>query len=150
MSVPIVFAEVGYYEPWWIQILKGLVIFAIGLPARAGRCLLGERKLSRPLPARSGPQPRRSLRLVLAADGDIGQAAVQAAVPARRTSIGWLFRARHPAISMARGGRDDSRSIPFSDHRSTSSARRSPDYGDRPEHRDPVRRSPSAPSLSTG
>ena len=22
-------AEVGYYEPWWIQILKAVVIFAI-------------------------------------------------------------------------------------------------------------------------
>ena len=24
-------AEVGYYEPWWMQILKGIVIFAVGL-----------------------------------------------------------------------------------------------------------------------
>jgi hypothetical protein len=29
MSVP--FAEVGYFEPWWMQILKALVIFAVGL-----------------------------------------------------------------------------------------------------------------------
>ena len=26
-----VFAVVGYYEPWWIQILKAVIIFAIGL-----------------------------------------------------------------------------------------------------------------------
>ena len=25
----IVFAEVGYAEPWWAQILKALVIFAV-------------------------------------------------------------------------------------------------------------------------
>ena len=25
----IVFAEVGYYEAWWIQLLKAVVIFAI-------------------------------------------------------------------------------------------------------------------------
>ena len=24
-------AIVGYYEPWWIQIIKAIVIFAVGL-----------------------------------------------------------------------------------------------------------------------
>ena len=26
-----VLAVVGYYEPWWIQILKAVIIFAVGL-----------------------------------------------------------------------------------------------------------------------
>ncbi|MEN3282185.1 MAG: NADH-quinone oxidoreductase subunit, partial [Solirubrobacteraceae bacterium] len=29
MTVP--FAEVGYFEPWWMQIAKAIVIFAVGL-----------------------------------------------------------------------------------------------------------------------
>ena len=30
-SLPL--AEVGYFEPWWMQILKAIVIFAVGLQA---------------------------------------------------------------------------------------------------------------------
>ena len=31
-------ALVGYYEPWWIQILKGIVIFAVALQLTRGKC----------------------------------------------------------------------------------------------------------------
>ena len=27
MALPL--AEVGYYEEWWVQILKGIIIFAV-------------------------------------------------------------------------------------------------------------------------
>ena len=54
-------AEVGYFEPWWIQIIKGIVIFAVGLPARAGRAA-GRAQAPRPLPAPLRPQPRRPVR----------------------------------------------------------------------------------------
>jgi len=54
-----VFAVVGYYEPWWIQILKAVVIFAIGLQL-VPIVLVLERKLlgrfqHRPGPNRVGP-----------------------------------------------------------------------------------------------
>jgi hypothetical protein len=26
-----IFATVGYFEPWWIQVIKGILIFVIGL-----------------------------------------------------------------------------------------------------------------------
>ena len=48
------FAEVFYYEPWWIQILKGIVIFAIGLQL-VPLVLLIERKLLGRFQARYGP-----------------------------------------------------------------------------------------------
>ena len=48
------FADVDYYEPWWIQILKGIVIFAIGLQL-VPLVLLVERKLLGRFQARYGP-----------------------------------------------------------------------------------------------
>jgi NADH-quinone oxidoreductase subunit H len=49
-----VLAEVGFYEPWWIQILKALVIFAVGLQI-VPLVLLGERKLLGRFQNRYGP-----------------------------------------------------------------------------------------------
>ena len=40
----IVFAEVGYYEAWWIQLLKAVVIFAVVFNL-VPIALLAERKL---------------------------------------------------------------------------------------------------------
>ena len=37
-------AEVGYFEPWWMQVLKSIVIFAIGLQ-------LARRQRRQPVPA---------------------------------------------------------------------------------------------------
>ena len=56
-----VFAEVGYYEAWWIQILKALVIFAVALQHRAGRAAR-RAQAARPLPAPLRAQPRRPVR----------------------------------------------------------------------------------------
>lgn len=47
-------ATVGYYETWWIQILKGIVIFAVGLQL-VPVVLLIERKLLGRLQGRYGP-----------------------------------------------------------------------------------------------
>src|SRR6202011_905388 len=45
---------VGYYEPWWIQIVKGIVIFAVGLQL-VPVVLLVERKLLGRFQGRYGP-----------------------------------------------------------------------------------------------
>jgi NADH-quinone oxidoreductase subunit H len=47
-------ALVGYYEPWWIQIIKAIVIFAVGLQL-VPIVLLAERKLLGRFQARYGP-----------------------------------------------------------------------------------------------
>ncbi len=57
----IVFAQVGYYEAWWIQILKAVVIFAVVFQLVPGRAA-GRARAARPLPVPLRPQPRGSLR----------------------------------------------------------------------------------------
>ncbi len=47
-------AVVGYYEPWWIQIIKAIVIFAVGLQL-VPLVLIAERKLLGRFQARYGP-----------------------------------------------------------------------------------------------
>src|SRR5450432_3238874 len=47
-------ALVAYYEPWWIQIIKALLIFAVGLQL-VPVVLLAERKLLGRFQARYGP-----------------------------------------------------------------------------------------------
>ena len=47
-------ALVGYYEPWWIQIIKAIVIFAVGLQL-VPVVLLAERKLLGRFQSRYGP-----------------------------------------------------------------------------------------------
>ena len=49
-----VFAEVGYYEAWWIQLLKGVVIFAVVFQL-VPVVLLVERKLLGRFQHRYGP-----------------------------------------------------------------------------------------------
>jgi len=52
MTLPL--AVVGYYEPWWIQIVKGVVIFAVGLQL-VPVILWAERKLLGRFQGRYGP-----------------------------------------------------------------------------------------------
>ena len=52
MSAPL--AAVGYYEEWWIQVLKAIVIFAVGLQL-VPVVLLADRKLLGRFQARYGP-----------------------------------------------------------------------------------------------
>jgi NADH-quinone oxidoreductase subunit H len=47
-------ALVGYYEAWWIQILKGIVVFAVGLQL-VPVVLIAERKLLGRFQGRDGP-----------------------------------------------------------------------------------------------
>jgi NADH-quinone oxidoreductase subunit H len=47
-------AVVGYFEPWWIQIIKAILIFAVGLQL-VPVVLLGERKLLGRFQSRYGP-----------------------------------------------------------------------------------------------
>ena len=47
-------ALVGYYEPWWIQIIKAIVIFAVGLQL-VPVVLIAERKLMGRMQGRYGP-----------------------------------------------------------------------------------------------
>ena len=47
-------ALVGYYEPWWIQILKALIIFFVFLNLLP-ICIVGERKLLGRFQHRYGP-----------------------------------------------------------------------------------------------
>src|SRR4029077_3132357 len=54
MSSAASLALVGYYEPWWIQIIKGIVVFAVGLPL-VPVVLLAERKLLGRFQSRYGP-----------------------------------------------------------------------------------------------
>ena len=54
MSAVTPIAVVGYYEPWWIQIIKSIVIFAVGLQL-VPVVLLAERKLLGRFQSRYGP-----------------------------------------------------------------------------------------------
>jgi NADH-quinone oxidoreductase subunit H len=47
-------AVVGYYEPWWIQVLKAIVIFAVALQL-VPVVLMAERKLMGRMQGSYGP-----------------------------------------------------------------------------------------------
>jgi NADH-quinone oxidoreductase subunit H len=91
-----VFADVNYYEPWWIQLLKAVVIFAIVFQL-VPVILLVERKLLGRFQHRYGPNrvgPFGALQPM----ADIGKLIFKEQFRPT-TSIGWLF-ALAPAISM--------------------------------------------------
>jgi NADH-quinone oxidoreductase subunit H len=89
-------AEVGYFEPWWIQLLKGLVIFAVMFQL-VPVVLLVERKLLGRFQHRYGPN-RVGPFGILQPMADIGKLIFKEQFRPRG-SIGWLF-ALAPAISM--------------------------------------------------
>ena len=91
-----VLATVGYYEDWWIQILKGILIFAVVFNL-VPIALLAERKLLGRFQYRYGPN-RVGPFGVLQPMADIGKLLFKQQFRPR-TSIGWLF-AIAPAISM--------------------------------------------------
>ena len=95
-SLAPVLGVVGYYEPWWVQIIKSVIFFALGLQT-VPIILLAERKLLGRFQGRPGPNrvgPFGALQPI----ADIGKLAFKADFRPR-TSIGWLF-AIAPAISM--------------------------------------------------
>jgi NADH-quinone oxidoreductase subunit H len=90
------FAEVGFYESWWIQLLKGLVIFAVVFQL-VPIVLLAERKVLGRFQHRYGPN-RVGPFGVLQPMADIGKLIFKQQFRPR-TAVGWLF-ALAPAISM--------------------------------------------------
>jgi NADH-quinone oxidoreductase subunit H len=91
-----VFAEVGYYEPWWIQLLKALVIFGVVFNL-VPITLLAERKLLGRFQHRYGPNrvgPYGSLQPM----ADIGKLLFKQQFRPKG-AVGWMF-ALAPAISM--------------------------------------------------
>ena len=91
-----VFADVGYYEPWWIQLLKALVIFAVVFQL-VPVVLLAERKLLGRFQHRYGPN-RVGPFGILQPMADIGKLIFKQQFRPR-TAVAWLF-ALAPAISM--------------------------------------------------
>jgi NADH-quinone oxidoreductase subunit H len=89
-------AEVGYFEPWWIQLLKGVAIFAVVFQL-VPVILLVERKLLGRFQHRYGPN-RVGPFGVLQPMADIGKLLFKQQFRPD-SSIGWLF-ALAPAISM--------------------------------------------------
>ena len=89
-------ALVGYYEAWWIQLLKGLLIFAVVFQL-VPVALLAERKILGRFQYRFGPN-RVGLFGILQPMADIGKLLFKAQFRPR-SAIGWLF-ALAPAISM--------------------------------------------------
>ena len=93
---PLPLADVNYVEPWWMQILKSIVIFAVGLQL-VPVVLLVERKLLGRFQNRYGPNrvgPYGALQPL----ADIIKLLTKAQFRPR-TSIGWLFVAA-PTISI--------------------------------------------------
>jgi NADH-quinone oxidoreductase subunit H len=91
-----VFAEVGYYEAWWIQILKALVIFAVVFQL-VPIVLLAERKILGRFQHRYGPN-RVGLFGIMQPMADIGKLLFKQQFRPQN-AIGWMF-ALAPAISM--------------------------------------------------
>jgi NADH-quinone oxidoreductase subunit H len=91
-----VIATVGYYEDWWIQILKSLIIFAVVFQL-VPVVLLAERKVLGRFQHRYGPN-RVGPFGVLQPMADIGKLIFKQQFRPR-TAVAWLF-ALAPAISM--------------------------------------------------
>ena len=89
-------STVGYFEPWWIQILKALAIFAVVFQL-VPIVLLGERKLLGRFQHRYGPN-RVGPFGMLQPIADIGKLVFKEQFRPR-TATGWLY-ALAPAISM--------------------------------------------------
>jgi NADH-quinone oxidoreductase subunit H len=90
------FATVGYYEAWWIQLLKALIIFAVVFQL-VPIVLLAERKVLGRFQHRYGPNRVGPFGL-LQPMADIGKLIFKQQFRPR-TAVAWLF-ALAPAISM--------------------------------------------------
>jgi NADH-quinone oxidoreductase subunit H len=89
-------AEIGYFEPWWMQIAKAIVIFAVGLQL-VPIVLLVERKLLGRFQNRYGPNRVGPFGLLQPLADIVKLLTKEQFRP--RTSIGWLF-AIAPIISI--------------------------------------------------
>jgi NADH-quinone oxidoreductase subunit H len=89
VTIPAVPALQGFYEEWWIQILKALVIFAVGL-SLVPLVLVGERKILGRFQNRYGPN-RVGPYGIIQPLADIGKLLTKEQFRPR-TAIGWLYR----------------------------------------------------------
>jgi NADH-quinone oxidoreductase subunit H len=83
-----IFADVNYYEPWWMQIVKSIALFAVGLQL-VPVALMMDRKLLGRFQNRYGPN-RVGPYGVLTPIADIVKLATKEQFRPR-TSIGWIF-----------------------------------------------------------
>jgi NADH-quinone oxidoreductase subunit H len=98
MTFPL--ADVGFYEPWYVQVIKGIVLFALGLQL-VPLVLIAERKLLGRMQGRYGPNRVGPYGLGQPIADIIKLATKEQFRP--RTSIGWLFRIA-PIISVLTAG----------------------------------------------
>jgi NADH-quinone oxidoreductase subunit H len=105
-----VVGEIGYYEPWWMQILKAIVIFAVVFNL-VPLALLADRKVLGRFQHRYGPN-RVGPFGALQAIADIGKLVFKAQFRPAGSS-GWLF-ALAPVISMVTAAATIA-ILPFSD-----------------------------------
>ena len=105
-----VFAEVGFYEAWWIQILKALVIFIVFLQILPV-CIVAERKLLGRFQHRYGPNRVGPFGLMQPIAEILKFATKEPMQP--KTAVGFLF-AFAPVISIVCAVAA-SAAIPFSD-----------------------------------
>jgi NADH-quinone oxidoreductase subunit H len=92
----VITAVVGYYEPWWIQILKSVVIFAVALTL-VPLVLIAERKLLGRFQARYGPNRVGPFGLMQPLADIVKLLTKEQFRP--RTSVGFLF-ALAPVLSI--------------------------------------------------
>jgi NADH-quinone oxidoreductase subunit H len=89
-------AVVGFYEPWWMQVLKSIVIFAVAMQL-VPLILLGERKLLGRFQNRFGPNRVGPFGLLQPIADIVKLATKEQSRPT--TSVGFLF-ALAPVLSM--------------------------------------------------